>query len=61
MLARYLGAIIAIPAINQEITLFERLISVIYAVLYKVKLRSCCEVQFYHITLLTDVNFIDSD
>lgn len=61
MLARYLGAIIVIPAINQEITLFKRLISAIYVALYKVKLRSCCEVQFYYITLLTDVNFINND
>lgn len=61
MLTGYLAVIIATPAINQEITLFKRLISAIYIILYKVKLRSCCEVQFYHITILTDVNFINND
>ena len=61
MLTRYLGAIIVISAETQRLTLFIYIISAIYVILYKVKLRSCCEVQFYHITLLTDVNFINND
>ena len=61
MLTRCLGAIIAISTETQRLTVFIYIISVIYAVLYKVKLRSCYEVQFYHITLLTDVNFINND
>lgn len=61
MFARYLGAIIAIPAETRQLTLFIYIISAIYVILYKVKLRSCCEVQFYHITILTDVNFINND
>ena len=61
MLTRYLGVIVVISAETQRLTLFIYIISAIYVILYKVKLRSCCEVQFYHITLLTDVNFINND